>query len=67
MRKTTLITGIAGFIGSRVAELLADRSERVIGVDNLNDAYDVHLKKARIERIKRPDIDIRICDILDYE
>jgi len=67
MRKTTLITGIAGFIGSRVAELLADRGERVIGIDNLNDAYDVGLKKARIERIKRPDIQIHICDILDYD
>jgi UDP-glucuronate 4-epimerase len=67
MRKTVLVTGVAGFIGSRVAEELAARGDRVIGIDNLNDAYDVGLKKARLERIKHPNIEIKICDILDFD
>ncbi len=47
-----LITGTAGFIGSRLAQRLLDRGEEVIGVDNLNDYYDVSLKEARLARIK---------------
>ena len=38
---TTLITGAAGFIGSTTAHRLLDRSESVIGIDNLNDYYEV--------------------------
>jgi UDP-glucuronate 4-epimerase len=40
-----LLTGAAGFIGSHVAKLLADRGDEVVGVDNLNDYYDVNLKR----------------------
>ncbi len=47
-----LITGTAGFIGSRLAERLLERGEEVIGVDNLNDYYDVSLKEARLAKIK---------------
>lgn len=43
-----LITGAAGFIGSRCAELLCQQGHQVIGVDNLNDYYDVNLKHARL-------------------
>ena len=43
-----LVTGAAGFIGFHVARKLLDRGERVIGVDNLNDYYDVSLKEARL-------------------
>ena len=50
---TILITGAAGFIGSHVAEALLARGERVIGVDNLNDYYDVGLKRARVDRLRR--------------
>ena len=46
-----LITGTAGFIGSNVAGKLLARGDEVIGLDNLNDYYDVELKKARLERI----------------
>ena len=46
-----LITGAAGFIGSTLAKRLLDRGDEVIGVDNLNDYYDVNLKKARLSRI----------------
>lgn len=46
-----LITGAAGFIGSNVARYLLDRGDEVIGLDNLNDYYDVNLKKARLARL----------------
>ncbi|MCQ1060029.1 NAD-dependent epimerase [Photobacterium sp. ZSDE20] len=47
-----LVTGAAGFIGSRVAELLAHNGHHVVGIDNINDYYDVSLKLARLEKIK---------------
>jgi len=45
-----LITGTAGFIGSHVALRLLERGDEVVGIDNLNDYYDVGLKKARLAR-----------------
>ena len=47
-----LITGAAGFIGSALALRLLERGDDVIGIDNLNDYYDVNLKKARLKRIE---------------
>lgn len=44
-----LVTGTAGFIGSQVALRLLERGERVLGIDNLNDYYDVSLKQARLQ------------------
>jgi UDP-glucuronate 4-epimerase len=44
-----LLTGAAGFIGSKVAELLVADGHRVVGVDNLNDAYDPRLKRHRLD------------------
>jgi UDP-glucuronate 4-epimerase len=46
---TTLITGAAGFIGFHTAKALLERGEQIIGIDNLNDYYDVSLKEARLE------------------
>lgn len=46
-----LITGTAGFIGSHVALRLMARGDEVVGIDNLNDYYDVSLKKARLARL----------------
>lgn len=43
-----LVTGTAGFIGSQVARQLLARGDEVVGIDNLNDYYDVGLKKARL-------------------
>lgn len=43
-----LVTGAAGFIGSRVMEVLAGRGDSVVGIDNLNDYYDVRLKYGRL-------------------
>ena len=45
-----LITGSAGFIGSALALRLLERGDEVVGVDNLNDYYDVALKEARLAR-----------------
>ena len=47
-----LITGTAGFIGSTLAIRLLERGDEVIGVDNINDYYDVNLKYARLDRVK---------------
>lgn len=46
-----LVTGAAGFIGSKVSELLLADGHSVVGVDNLNDAYDVRLKQWRLARL----------------
>jgi len=46
-----LVTGTAGFIGSTLARRLLDRGDEVIGVDNLNDYYDVNLKQSRLNRL----------------
>ncbi|MBV1880918.1 MAG: NAD-dependent epimerase [Pseudomonadales bacterium] len=48
-----LVTGTAGFIGSTLAIRLLERGDEVIGVDNLNDYYDVNLKLARLNRVKQ--------------
>ncbi len=46
-----LVTGSAGFIGAAVAKALLDRGDEVVGVDDMNDYYDVSLKRARLERL----------------
>ena len=46
-----LVTGVAGFIASRVAEMLLDAGHTVAGIDNLNDAYDVRMKDYRLARL----------------
>jgi UDP-glucuronate 4-epimerase len=48
---TTLVTGVAGFIGFHVADRLAARGERVVGVDDLNPYYDPALKRARLAEL----------------
>jgi UDP-glucuronate 4-epimerase len=47
-----LLTGVAGFIGYHVAIKLLERGDSVVGVDNLNDYYDVRLKEARLASIQ---------------
>ncbi len=49
--RTYLVTGVAGFIAARVAELLVAAGHRVVGIDNLNDYYDVRLKDHRLGRL----------------
>ena len=48
-----LITGAAGFIAARVAEMLLDDGHVVVGVDNMNNAYDVRMKEYRLEQLRR--------------
>ena len=50
-----LVTGAAGFIGSTLALKLLARGDRVVGIDNLNDYYDVRLKEARLDRLRGND------------
>ena len=59
-----LLTGAAGFIGYHTAEALLDRGERVVGVDIVNDYYDVALKEARLARLTGRDIFHFIASIL---
>lgn len=51
MTRTYLVTGAAGFIGSRVAALLLERGDRVVGIDNLNDFYSQALKEERLQEL----------------
>ncbi len=61
-----LITGAAGFIGSKVVEQLLDDGHEVVGADNLNDAYDVRLKHWRLDRIKeRENFQFEKMDLTD--
>ena len=47
-----LITGIAGFIAARTAELLLQDGHTVVGVDNMNDAYDPRIKEYRLKKLQ---------------
>jgi len=61
-----LVTGAAGFIASRVCEMLLDEGHEVAGVDNLCDAYDVRLKHYRLRRLlDRPGFTYHALDIAD--
>ena len=51
INKTYLVTGAAGFIGFFLSKRLLEQGCKVIGIDNLNDYYDINLKKARLERL----------------
>lgn len=47
-----LVTGAAGFIASRVSEMLLNEGHTVVGVDNMNHAYDVRMKEYRLGRLR---------------
>ena len=48
-----LVTGSAGFIGFHVSDYLLKKNNTVIGIDNINDYYDVNLKKSRLTILKK--------------
>lgn len=61
-----LLTGAAGFIASKVAELLLEDGHTVVGVDNLNDAYDVRLKHWRLAQLEdKPGFEFQRLDVVD--
>ena len=65
---TYLVTGAAGFIGFHTSLRLLARGEKVVGVDNINDYYDVRIKQARLEKLKAyPGFTLRQVDIADRE
>ena len=63
-----LITGVAGFIASRVAEMLLEGGHTVVGIDNMNDAYDVRMKDYRLGRLRsRTGFTIHHFDVSDRQ
>ena len=63
-----LVTGAAGFIASRVCEALLDEGHQVVGVDNLNDAYDPRIKEYRLNLLlEREGFCFRKADISDRQ
>ncbi len=65
---TRLVTGAAGFIGAALCERLLARGDAVVGVDNLNDYYEVALKEARLARLAgRPGFAFERLDLADRQ
>jgi nucleoside-diphosphate-sugar epimerase len=63
-----MVTGCAGFIGSKVSEVLAREGHQVVGVDNVNNAYDPRLKVWRLSQLQQhSNFTFRKVDILDRE
>ncbi len=65
--KRILVTGAAGFIGFHLSLALKKRNDFVIGLDNFNSYYDVNLKDARAQILKKNDIEIIKADIREKE
>ena len=62
-----LVTGVAGFIGSCVVERLCNQGHDVIGIDNINDYYDVNLKYARLKRAEHVNFKFIKIDLADRD
>ena len=58
-----VLTGVAGFIGSRVGRLLLDSGHQVLGVDDLDAGYDVRLKERRLESLRAPGFSFVEADV----
>lgn len=62
-----LVTGVAGFIGSATVEKLTAQGHEVVGIDNINDYYDINLKHARLARIEHSQFRFVHLDIADRD
>lgn len=62
-----LVTGAAGFIGFHACKRLLDAGHEVVGLDNMNDYYDVNLKQARLDLLQSPLFSFRKIDLADRE
>ena len=63
-----LVTGCTGFIGMHTSKRLLDRGDEVVGIDNLNNYYDVELKKARLNQLlQHPNFRFHEVDIANRE
>lgn len=63
-----LVTGCAGFIGVACSKALLERGDEVVGVDNLNDYYDISLKQARLNTLQKyPQFQFHLADLKDIE
>lgn len=62
-----LVTGAAGFIGFHVSERLLQAGHQVVGIDNLNDYYDVNLKQARLDLLTSDNFTFHKLDLADRE
>jgi UDP-glucuronate 4-epimerase len=62
-----LVTGAAGFIGMHVSQRLLARGDAVVGLDNLNDYYDVNLKRARLDQLKHAKFSFHKLDVADAD
>ncbi|MDG1873840.1 MAG: GDP-mannose 4,6-dehydratase [Mariniblastus sp.] len=64
MSKKILVTGCAGFIAARVVSMLLDQGCHVVGIDNMNDYYDVSLKQHRLDQVtSHPNFEFHELDI----
>ena len=65
MSKTVLVTGVAGFIGSHVAQALLARGDTVVGLDNLNDYYSLPPKRANLVEVQSPAPNTRVLSFVE--
>ncbi|KMJ43647.1 protein CapI [Xenorhabdus khoisanae] len=62
-----LVTGAAGFIGFHVSKRLLEAGYQVVGIDNLNDYYDINLKQSRLDLLKDPSFNFHKIDLADRD